>query len=130
MKCRSTMRRTLTVTVLLASAALATGCGGFTMTDDAAAELALQVQEVRTAAGSGDRSVAESALAELRATVDRLRTSDDLADDRASVILAAASDVEQALDVMPTTTTTLPPIDEDEGPGHGKGKGHDKEDED
>jgi hypothetical protein len=95
------------------------------MTDHAAEQLATQAAVVRAGAGSGSRAVAEDALEGLRTVVTDLRASGALEADKAAEILAAAARVAAALDVMPTTTTTLPPVDDD-GPGKGKGKGHGK----
>lgn len=106
-------------------------CGGPQMTEQAADHLATHAAAVRAGAGSGNRAVAEDALDRLRAAVSDLRARGALAEDKAAEILAAAARVAGALDVMPTTTTTLPEIDDD-GPGSskGKGKGHGKSDED
>jgi hypothetical protein len=69
---------------------------------------------VRAAASSGDRAAADAALAALRTSVADLRQRGSVTEDKANAILTAATVVEARLDLMPTTTTTLP----------GKGKGH------
>jgi hypothetical protein len=92
-------------------------CGGPSMTDEAARELATKAQEVRAAASSGNRATADAALASLRASVDNLRRNGALDDGKTDAILTAANVVDATLPLMPTTTTTLPPVDQ-----HGKGK--------
>jgi len=99
------------------------------MSERAADELAGHAAAVRSATGSGSRAVADAALSELRAMVADLSASGELEEGKAAEILAAATRVGAALDVMPTTTTTTQP-DEDEddhGNGKGKGKGHDED---
>jgi len=127
--------RLIGVSVALSAGALG-ACGGPGLTPDASRELITDVADVRAATASGDRAVADVALAELRASVERLQASEAIEDDKATEILAAASDVEAALALMPTTTTTtttLPPEDDDDdddAPGKGRGKDPKKDDDD
>ena len=102
--------------------------------EDASRALQFQVQAIRDSAEAFDPAGVEQGLADVRASVAQMKEEDQISDDRAAEILAAASDVESLIDEVPTTTTTttLPEVeDEDDdddkgkGEGEGKGKGHD-----
>ena len=142
------MRRALAALVVAAASLAA--CGGDTspLSEAAEVELGQQVQQVRTDAAAGDAEAARGTLAELRAAVDELRRRGELSDAGATRILAAATDVEQALALIttttaPTTTTSTarppPPTtargddededDEDEGRAGDRGRGKGKEDD-
>jgi hypothetical protein len=115
------------------------GCGGDSppMRGDAATDLHAQVIAVRAAVEAHDADGAAGALDDLRRTVNRLRRADDLSDERAADILAAAGAVDDELVTITTTTTTttttLPPAPttnpgrgpkgDDQGGHAGKGKG-------
>jgi hypothetical protein len=119
---RATVCATATLTLLLA------GCGSESpgISDEASQSLETQVQAVRQSAQSFDPAGVESGLAELRTSVARLKADGEIDDQRAAVILAAATDVEAQLDVVPTTTTAPPPpATDDDHKGEGKGKGGD-----
>lgn len=117
------MTRVAAIAMLLAGALVAASCAGTPVMAPSTAEaLAQGTAAVRTAVESGDRDAAEAALEQLRASVDDFGASDAITDEKMLDILAAVSEVEAALDVMPTTTTTTDDDDDDEGNGKGKGK--------
>ena len=108
-----------------------------------AEDLAVRVQQVRTATVAGDRSAAGTALAGLRAAVAEHRAHGRMSEERAARVLAAAAEVESRLSLLPApqpppttapTRTTRPagqrPAgDEEERGGKGEEK-KEKEEED
>ncbi len=116
------MTRSAASALLILGAFVVISCTGPpAMTPVTAEELAERTADVRTAVESGDRAAAESALASLRSSVNALNRNDAISDDKMVEILGSANEVEATLDVMPTTTTTVPD-DEGKGKGHGKFK--------
>jgi len=108
---------------LALGAVLLAGCGGPDMTNSASADLQSRVAAVRAAVVDGDSSGAQTALNNLHLVVMNLVGRGELSEGKASDILAAAENVQDQLDLMPTTTTTQPICVEDCGEGNGKGKG-------
>lgn len=125
------MRRSAAVALLLAGAFAVASCTGTPALAPGTSEaLAQGVAEVRAAVESGNREAAEAALASLRSSIDDFRLNDAISEEKMLDILGAVSEVEAALDVMPTTTTTLPVEGDDfeiDNGGKGKGKGHEKD---
>ncbi|MDQ3485127.1 MAG: hypothetical protein M3445_06915 [Actinomycetota bacterium] len=84
------------------------GCG----TDEqatgevAAIELSGLVDQVRAAAEAGEEDTARERLEEVLAAVDDLRGRGELTAEQGARIQAAASDIEQALALLATTTTS------------------------
>lgn len=78
---------------------------------DPAAVLDPKIADIRVAAGNRDTFGAERALSDLRSTVEDLRRSNDLSDQKADRILAAADEVERnlALLIAPRPTPTRRP---------------------
>ena len=111
------MRR---VSLLVVAGALVLGaCGGgmqdVSLPPAARADLHNRVSQIRTAAGAHDPDSARQVLIGLRDEVAELERSGKLSADQGNEILAAATKVDGALGLVPTTTTTLPEE-------HGKGK--------
>lgn len=128
------MRRlgTLVLLVLMACGQETGGIG-----QSAAAALEPQVQQVRAAAANGDRAGAAAKLAQLRQTVADLRQRQELSEEGAAKVLAAAAAVESQLGTGSTpapqvTSTTLGQRDTRgttrTTKNEGKGKGDDKDD--
>jgi len=115
------MRR---VSLFVVTGALVLGaCGGgmqdVSLPPAARADLHNRVSQIRTAAGAHDPDSARQVLIGLRDRVAELERSGKLSTDQGNAILAAATKVDGALGLVPTTTTTEPGE-------HGKGKGKDK----
>jgi hypothetical protein len=134
------MRR-LGALVLLVLMSCGQGAGG--IGQSAAAALEPQVQQVRAAATNGDRAGAAAKLAELRQTVADLRQREELSEEHAAKVLAAAAAVEAQLgsgstpapqvtsttlgqrDTLGTTRTTK---NDGKGNSNGNGNGNGKDD--
>ena len=111
-------------------------CGGGVpgMNDSAAADLSARVASVRSAVSDGDRGAAEAALNDLHLAVVNLTNRGEITEAKAEAILDAVANVESALPLLGSTSTTTSPIldeddDEDDDfeiPGEGKGKGKGK----
>ena len=115
-----------TATLAIGVAIALGGCGGGGGLSSAGrARLGPLVEQVRHAAESRDRQRTQHALGELRAAVATSEKNGDVSSARAAQILAAATEVQNRLTLIPTTTTittttttTTPP----DGHGHGNGK--------
>lgn len=117
------MTRAVTRLVLCGAVALAglTGCGDEPRASDTAAEeLQLRVAEIRELANARQPDQVTAKLSELRLVVDDLRRRDELTEEGAREVLAAAAAVDAQLGLITTTTTTTttqPPPSEDDGDG-------------
>jgi len=135
--------RRAVATVLLA-VTLTGACGGQAdISARARRQLEARLDEVRTAVAAADPLEAQSALKALERAVSQLVSADQLSDERAREILAAAQGVAAQLSLLSSPEPAFSPTAEpsetpsekpdesgashgDEGHGKGKGKGHEE----
>ena len=124
------MRRAILLVVALSVAVAGCGADKPDITDNAGAQLQARVAEIRRLAAERQADQVAAKLAELRKVTEDLRAADQLSDDAARKVIAAAEAVQAQLALITTTTTTTPPPpredkdrdEEDKEEGKGKGK--------